>query len=66
MKALHELVTARASQEWTDPINSTNYNLYAVHWIETAGEIAIEFDKAGLGDTAELLRIIAKGQEKFT
>lgn len=66
MKVLYELVTARAAQTWTDPVNSTNFNLYAAHWIETARAISDEFARAGLGETAVALLEIARQQERFT
>lgn len=66
MKVLYELITARAAQEWTDPVNSTNFNLYAVHWIETARLVSQEFHDIGLTDTATMLHEIARQQERFT
>lgn len=66
MKVLYELIHARAAQDWTDPINVTNYNLYAAHWIETARLLANEFVALGLDDTAKFLNDIADQQERFT
>jgi hypothetical protein len=66
MKPLYELITARAMQSWTDPINSTNYILYTAHWIETARALVKEFESIGLQDTAKALDDIASWQERFT
>lgn len=66
MKVLYELIHARAAQDWTDPINVTNYNLYAAHWIETARIIAKEFQNNELPETAKALELIAQQQERFT
>ena len=66
MKVLYELIHARAAQDWTDPVNVTNYNLYAAHWIETARLLANEFEENELPETAKALRLIAEQQERFT
>lgn len=66
MKVLYELIHARAAQTWFEPINSTNYNEYAAHWIETAKVLANEMEEIELPETAKVLRSIAEQQERFT
>lgn len=65
MRVLYDLIHIRAAQNWHGPINQDNFKSYASYWIRTARDIASEFDKEGLTETAIAISNIANQQESL-
>ena len=66
MKALYEMIHARAMQTWMGAINRESYDKWAKHWIGCAVNIESEMKGAGLLDTAAELRKIIDVQSKYS
>ncbi len=63
---LYGMIHQRSIDSYTGPeLNATNYDRWVMHWLNTAANLAEEFDKEGLPATAGAVRQIIAEQSKY-